>query len=638
MALEPSASSPDAAALARIRELEAILASAGPPPVGSYFGHLRLATHARQRDILLGASTHVFSDRLAVLDWERAPLAAVFFEIGEDEDYEIEVEGRVLEGHVLSRSLLELDGEGRLVGIETRELALRRDGDRWLANARAPVHVPPRPAARRRFIATMEVELAPEQRRVVELPAERSCLVLGEAGFGKTTVALHRLVWLRHHALAAHRRFDALVVVPTEGLRRLTRMVLERMGAPEVEVMRFDAWIEREGRAVFRDVPERTSVDTTALVSRLKRHPALFDVLDDVARGTAAMRELGEHRAGQAASRRDLLHLFGDRALLDRVRDQAGGVLTARAVTEVLAHTRVQFSRTTEQEFHDVDPERLQTVDGRRIDEGTPMQDADSLDVEDFAVLFELDRRKTGRVRGPDPGLRAYDHIVLDEAQELAPIELRVLGRALEPGGSITVAGDEAQQLDASNTFRGFPATMDDLGRPAHEAVRLTESFRCPPAVERLARVVAGLRVPDAGERFGGPGLSLHAFANPCHAHAAMIEAFTELMAIDPTVSVTIIVRTAADARRLYASLSRGISLHRVQDGDFRFQRGVQVTHVDEVKGLEFDVVVVPDATPDVYPATLEARRALYVAMTRATHWLWLGTYGPWSPLLARAV
>jgi DNA helicase II / ATP-dependent DNA helicase PcrA len=61
----------------------------------------------------------------------------------------------------------------------------------------------------------------------------------------------------------------------------------------------------------------------------------------------------------------------------------------------------------------------------------------------------------------------------------------------------------------------------------------------------------------------------------------------------------------------------------------------VDVTDVESVKGLEFDYVIVPDASAATYPATDEARRRLHVAVTRASHQLWMATVGTPSPLVA---
>jgi superfamily I DNA/RNA helicase len=61
----------------------------------------------------------------------------------------------------------------------------------------------------------------------------------------------------------------------------------------------------------------------------------------------------------------------------------------------------------------------------------------------------------------------------------------------------------------------------------------------------------------------------------------------------------------------------------------------MHVTCVAEVKGLEFDYVIVPDASPATYPDQPEARRALYVALTRAVHSVTIGAVGRLSAIFA---
>ena len=58
------------------------------------------------------------------------------------------------------------------------------------------------------------------------------------------------------------------------------------------------------------------------------------------------------------------------------------------------------------------------------------------------------------------------------------------------------------------------------------------------------------------------------------------------------------------------------------------------MTFVDSAKGLEFDYVVVPDATAEAYPPGDLSRRRLHVAITRASHQLWLIAGGAASPLV----
>jgi superfamily I DNA/RNA helicase len=64
--------------------------------------------------------------------------------------------------------------------------------------------------------------------------------------------------------------------------------------------------------------------------------------------------------------------------------------------------------------------------------------------------------------------------------------------------------------------------------------------------------------------------------------------------------------------------LSQAVPARLVFDGRFLPRGPVQVSVVDEIKGLEFDYVVVPDASADDWPDDAAARRALYVAITRA--------------------
>ena len=249
---------------------------------------------------------------------------------------------------------------------------------------------------------------------------------------------------------------------------------------------------------MFADLPRRDSEVAPPAVARIKRHPALRTVLPEIVAGTAAMREVeAGYRDDETPRTRDaLLHLFGDRALLERVAARSGGAVTPRMIDQVVAHTRVQFSPTTEHAMADVDAAQLRTVDGLAIDAGTPQHDAETIDVEDFAVLFELLHQRAGIDATDHGALARYDHIVLDEAQEFAPIELAVIGRARAANGSITIAGDEQQQVDETVVFSSWPELTAELGVADRvERVVLRESYRCPARIEAFARTLVSRSV-----------------------------------------------------------------------------------------------------------------------------------------------
>ena len=235
------------------------------------------------------------------------------------------------------------------------------------------------------------------------------------------------------------------------------------------------------------------------------------------------------------------------------------------------------------------------------------------------------------RAGEPPASLRQYDCLVLDEAQEFAPLELALMGRALAPGGCLIVAGDAAQQVDTTACFSGWAGSMAELGCVDFQTAVLEISYRCPPDVTELAR-----RILDGGSLPWPPGPSSVCveFANECHQADWLTRQLRELQASDPRASAALICRTPETARRLALHLRRGLALRLALDGDYHFVGGLNITCVQQAKGLEFDYVVIPDASAAVYPPTPDGRRALYVAATRASHQLVLSTVGPWTKIL----
>jgi DNA helicase-2/ATP-dependent DNA helicase PcrA len=590
------------ALLEALQAASPILPQEGPP----CFAHLRIETAGHVRDVLLGGANRS-GNGAVLIHWQTAPLAESFFSASEGGDYEIEIDGRVASGRLLEKNLLAFTG-GELSRVVTEteifERAAAETGSdaavTWIARPR-PAPAALRPSSRR----ATEFELDADQQRIVNLPPRRHALILGEAGFGKTTVALHRLLALRR---TADRGFNAAVIVPTEGLRQLVSRLIDRDGGVNnIECWQYERWAQMQARRAFRGLPRRESVNTSTATMSLKRNPLLRPLLLQIARAFKG-----------PVRRSDLEHLFGDSAVLE----QLGEALTKGALRDTLQHTHVQFSETTEREHAHVDAERLVTVDGRTIDSGTPLEDAGTIDAEDYALLFELDRFRHGE-RAVRP--RRYDCLVLDEAQELAPAELSLVGRALEPKGTLIVSGDAAQQVDPASFFGGWEAALQELGVSGAERAVLQMNYRCPPEVTAFARaLLEGAAAPPEA----------HALETAFHRAVWLIEEIDELQRKDPGASVALICRTPDAARGLARDLRHGLDCRLALDGQFLFGPGVNVTCVQEVKGLEFDVAILPDVSPLAYPDNAESRRALYVAATRATSQLVLATVGRFSTLL----
>jgi DNA helicase-2/ATP-dependent DNA helicase PcrA len=153
-----------------------------------------------------------------------------------------------------------------------------------------------------------------------------------------------------------------------------------------------------------------------------------------------------------------------------------------------------------------------------------------------------------------------------------------------------------------------------------------------------LARAVLGpLADPEEPlvARDGAPVL-LFRFQDAGEAVAMLGDALRSLMGREPTSSVAVIARYPEQADLYHEGLMRAEvpAMRRVRRQDFPFTPGIDVTDVTQVKGLEFDYVIMIEAGAASYPATDEARHMMHIAMTRAAHQLWLLTTGAPSPLL----
>jgi hypothetical protein len=631
-----------------VLQLELLAAARGrlpQDPFPHYLAHCRIGQRGSLTDVMFTSGersrrARAVRDGLVIADFAESMHAEVLFGSREGE----RVSTSKLHGTLLERNVVGWQAR-ELVDIATPNGLLTRRGDGvWRRTPGLPVHVfePRSAAARRNPPSLIDVHLDPAQRAVVDLPAGRSVLVLGEAGHGKTTVALHRLARL---ARAHDGRFRVAVLVPSLGLERLLEPLLASLHV-EVDVRIFERWALEQARRAFPGLARRVSESATASVIRFKRDPALGIALDVIAARRPGRvdddREAPARGRKVSVTRGDLQHLFGDRALIARVIEASREPIAAHGVAELLEHTRIQFSRPAEREYAHVDRARLRTLDGRPIDAGTPLEDAGSIDAEDCAVAFELDQRRAARRREQPTAPESFDCIVIDEAQEFAPIELALIGRSLAPGGSLVVAGDADQQTDPAAFFAGWEQTMATLGLTDYERVTLGVNYRCPPKVVRVAkRLVSsptgtdvasangGAAEPGADDRSEGvtaPQALFLDFINEAHLALWVIEELRELRRRDRRASVAVICRGAATAKRLTRLLRHALDAQLVLDGAFAHESVVNVTTVEHVKGLEFDYVIVPDASKTNYPYQPSSRRALYVAVTRSRHELALGS------------
>jgi DNA helicase-2/ATP-dependent DNA helicase PcrA len=206
----------------------------------------------------------------------------------------------------------------------------------------------------------------------------------------------------------------------------------------------------------------------------------------------------------------------------------------------------------------------------------------------------------------------------------------------------VTLAGDTAQRLHLDTGFAHWETLLKTLGVKAHLLPPLAISYRSTRQVMALARHVLGPLAPDiwARDARDGAPVEMLRFQEQGEAVAFLADALKSLRDRERRATVALVARTPAVADLYYQGLVRAEvpALRRVRYEEFEFTAGIDVTDVYQIKGLEYDYVIVLEPTVQHYPETVEARHLLHVVATRAAHQLWLVTSSTPSPLLPESL
>lgn len=622
--------------------LEQVREARGRPqvdPDSPYFAHLRLQDdEGRRRDVFLGKATRI-ARGIRIVDWRNAPISRLFYAYQQGEEFEEELGGKVHTGEVVARRTVTIR-RGELERVDAPEGTFLRDDVGWRRVEREPPRLAGGEGAAVRAHATGDGTLRrlgtdlegarrrsdkhlpdiaglidPAQWELVTRPDSGFVVIRGTAGSGKTTVALHRIAYLAY----ADPTVDSdrtLFVVFSPALREYVSHVLPALGVHRAQIRDFREWATEQRRKHFPALPKAVREDTPASVVRLKLHPAMMAALEaQVARVAAPA------TAEQAYD--DLVSTLTDAALLARVLgDRDPGA------------------------FGDDELRRVATWCRDRADEVTARLEGDAeveaaLDVEDDALLLYAWQLRVGPLRRRSGAPLRYRHVAVDEVQDFSPLEVRVLIGCLDERRSITLAGDTQQHVMQDAGFTSWAAFFAHLGLEGTDVSTLRVAYRsCRPIVEFALAVLGDLaedEEPPLVTR-DGPPVELFRFTDHGAAVAFLGDALKDLLRDEPLASVAVLAPAPEVTAVYHEGLQRAEvpRLRRVVSHDFTFAPGVEVTEVANVKGLEFDYVVLVEVSAQQWPDVPSARRVLHVGATRAVHQLWLTSVGTPSPILGR--
>jgi DNA helicase IV len=494
------------------------------------------------------------------------------------------------------------------------------------------------------IVATIQTE----QDEIIRSPLGGVLVVQGGPGTGKTVVALHRAAYLLYTHRFPLEGQGVLVVGPNRLYLRYIDRVLPSLGEAGVE------------QALLADlVPERIGDRRgSATAERVKGELRMIDVLVKAVRDRerslrqdlvvgfgvlnlrcsveaserivrAARRRARTHNAGRRFVEQGLWEELAESSrteldpdvVAERLRthedvrialERMWPVLTPADLLRDLFSSKALLRLASGNRLTEEEQAALLIERGERVDDGR-------WSISDVPLLDEARQLLGPRPRSRDEDeVRTYGHIVVDEAQDLTLMQLRMLARR-SLGGSMTVVGDIAQA-----TGPWAPPSWNDVlaHLPSRKPPRVQElsiGYRTPASIMTLANKVLAAAAPELKP----PRAVREGEEEP------------QIVGVEPSELATR-VAALADAERalvgegnvavivpdsLIGPMAEAMRAAGVEFGEaarLGIDAQVNLVPVRLVKGLELDSVIVvePGRIVSEEPQGL---RALYVALTRAT-------------------
>ena len=645
---------------------------------------LFLRQSARLREVYIGKRSFFSDDgRVSIVDWRSSPVSQLYYCQKEGEEFYEQLGARYVEGTLMTRRSVKIH-ERKLRRVQGKDGLLTRTSDgTWrvgeelraaLLGGGAGSAPQFKSGGRRVELPEITALIDPEQFKLITHERSGVIIIQGGAGTGKTTIALHRVAYLVYQNPQKFKPSKILILTPGSALKRYIAEVLPSLDVFDVPIYTFGEWALKVVKGCVSSLRKvRLHDDTPLGAQRIKRHSILITYLEKSLALRARSIDLELEKIGgpellkEWVKRRHLpliarikhtlkvhgistgakeyleafrdsisnpydlwLDLLTDRTALTRIFEETNQEVYQWELSQLIDTVKEQAS--SPERYDDLDSEYQRGVDGRRL---TSAHLSGALDADDCAIILRIQQLLYGYL-GRRKGRFTYEHICVDESQDLSPLALKMLCASVPAKAPVTLAGDTAQRVVFNNGFSTWNELLPVLPKGSRLLPPLLVSYRSTRQIMRLARDILGplaeqWDIRDARE---GAAVTWSRYEEEGEALAELCLALKGLAMREPDATCLVVTRTPQTAARYADGLQRGgvPSLRHVRNQEFSFRSGVDVTDAMQVKGLEYDYVIALDVDAEHYPDREEARHLLHVIVTRAAYQLWVLSVGRIDP------
>lgn len=232
---------------------------------------------------------------------------------------------------------------------------------------------------------------------------------------------------------------------------------------------------------------------------------------------------------------------------------------------------------------------------------------------------------------GDIPKTEEVKYVIIDEAQDYAPLQYEIFNQLFNRANK-TILGDISQSINPYMNVGSYSNVVNILKPEDTSIINLTKSYRSTMEITKFSRKILNEEIHDEYVERSGEWPKLTGFLDEEDINERIVKE-VKVYKGDGHNSIGIITKNIDEAQRVYNYLKDRINVKMIVSEDDEYVNDILVIPAYLAKGLEFDVVMIYNAS-DLRYKDEEDRLLLYTACTRALHVLDIFYLGNVSSLL----
>ncbi len=586
-----------------------------------YFARINFEQQNKKRTqrIYIGIGNVIQDNHVYVADW-RAPVCSMYYDYSLG-DASFEVDDKTIKGNITLKRQYKIE-DGQLLSYFDTDLTINDEILQEILSHNVSTKM-------KQIVSSIQKE----QNSIVRKDRAENMLVQGVAGSGKTSIALHRAAYLLYKYRGNIKSSDIVIISPNNIFSSYISDVLPQLGE--------DNLVETTFEQIARTELKRPLQSRERMLDEIATNPkqedlneisykSSYEYLDNLLRFLRG--PFLETFSPQTLSYVVGEDMDGNKQTIDFTAEQTKE-LFFKTFKGLDLHERInkiawQYAMVFTEERHYTKEQNsaLKERFKRILYKFLPIRDVEKI-FEIFMARENLSYHKDTTIKYMDKGtylaikyyLYGFDHdfsakyLIIDEMQDFTPVDIYLFKKLWHC--PCIVVGDVHQSIEKAVTSDYLQITADFLGC---KLLMLNKTYRSTREIAKFANDLIGLDNIEFVNRSG---------EEPC-----VIQSFSQVKTIEKLINekcktydhIAIICKCNREAKEIYKELSKLIDCKLIEQPE-DYNNRILVTTCATAKGIEFDAVIIPNASDDNYYNTID-KNIIYVSSTRALHKLFFTT------------